>query len=169
MKRILLTGFLTVILSAFSFAQLTWYTQNSGTTTQLTAISFVDQNNGWISGEIGTMLHTTDGGQTWNYQTVPTPYGLYSVFFTDAQNGWTTGEGGNIFHTTDGGQNWVSQLTYPVLSTICCMKNITSLACSPSVLGIGKKHTIQSIRCRYSLIIPRLSSICCMKHRSYLP
>ena len=111
MKRILLTGFLTVILSAFSFAQLTWYTQNSGTTTQLTAISFVDQNNGWISGEIGTMLHTTDGGQTWNYQTVPTPYGLYSVFFTDAQNGWTTGEGGNIFHTTDGGQNWVSQLT----------------------------------------------------------
>ncbi len=100
-----------IIFPTICFSQITWTTENSGTTTQLTDLYFVDQNNGWISGQIGTMLHTTDGGQTWNYQTVPTPYGLYSVFFTDAQNGWTSGEGGNIFHTTDGGQNWGNQPT----------------------------------------------------------
>jgi photosystem II stability/assembly factor-like uncharacterized protein len=33
--------------------------------TWLRAINFLDENNGWIVGGYGTILHTTDGGKTW--------------------------------------------------------------------------------------------------------
>jgi photosystem II stability/assembly factor-like uncharacterized protein len=33
--------------------------------TWLRSINFLDENNGWIVGGYGTILHTTDGGKTW--------------------------------------------------------------------------------------------------------
>ena len=40
----------------------TWLSQNSGTDNTLYTIYFLDQNNGWISGDSGTILYTTNGG-----------------------------------------------------------------------------------------------------------
>ena len=37
----------------------------------LSSVSFLDTNNGLISGENGTILATNDGGQTWNYRDAP--------------------------------------------------------------------------------------------------
>ncbi len=39
-----------------------WISQNSGTNNALYTLSFVDQNNGWISGDSGTILYTPNGG-----------------------------------------------------------------------------------------------------------
>ena len=33
--------------------------------TWLRGMSWFDQQNGWIVGGFGTILHTKDGGQTW--------------------------------------------------------------------------------------------------------
>jgi photosystem II stability/assembly factor-like uncharacterized protein len=40
----------------------TWVSQNSGTGNDLHGISFVDLNNGWVSGTNGTILYTPNGG-----------------------------------------------------------------------------------------------------------
>ncbi len=40
----------------------TWSPQNSGTNNTLYTINFVDQNNGWVCGDSGTILYTPNGG-----------------------------------------------------------------------------------------------------------
>ena len=98
------------LFSTVSLAQPQWYEQDSGGNRELPDVCFVDQNNGWISGWTGTMLHTTDGGATWNPQTIPPTNAYFSVFFTDLLNGWASGYAGKIVHTTDSGQNWYDQV-----------------------------------------------------------
>ena len=56
-----------MLLPLFTKAQLTW--QNplpQGNT--LTAVHFVNSNVGTAVGKFGTIMHTTDGGNTWTVQ-----------------------------------------------------------------------------------------------------
>lgn len=70
----------------------------------------------------GTILKTTDGGQTWITQVSGTSNELRSVFFTDVNTGYAVGGliteygccsiqgyGGTILKTTDGGLHWIPQ------------------------------------------------------------
>ena len=109
MKTVWITFLLFAFFSLSLFAQSNWYAQNSGVNRELTGVYFVDESNGWICGWTGTILHTTDGGQTWNPQTCPPTNAYYSVFFIDSQNGWATGYYGKLVHTSDGGQTWEIQ------------------------------------------------------------
>jgi photosystem II stability/assembly factor-like uncharacterized protein len=75
----------------------------------LNAVYFVDLETGWIVGEFGLVLKTTDGGQTWIAQT----YGgdrpqLFAVMFRDERIGWSVGQQGTVLKTTDGGRRWVA-------------------------------------------------------------
>ncbi len=109
MKTKLFTISIVLFLSTSVFSQNNWYLQNSGSNRELTDVCFVDENNGWISGWTGTILHTTDGGETWTPQTAPPTNAYFSIFFTDVMNGWAAGYNGKIVHTTDGGQTWTDQ------------------------------------------------------------
>lgn len=113
MKRGLFLLISFSVLTSVSISQPQWYVQNSNSDRELTDVCFVDENNGWISGWTGTILHTTDGGQTWNPQDAPPTNAYFSIYFADAMNGWAVGYNGKIVHTTDGGQTWVDQ-TAPV-------------------------------------------------------
>ncbi|HUB09086.1 MAG TPA: YCF48-related protein [Myxococcales bacterium] len=74
------------------------------------AVAFPTASAGFLVGAQGTILATTDGGQTWQTQTAPTSVDLYGVFFLpDAQTGWVVGTGGTILHTSDGGATWTAQ------------------------------------------------------------
>jgi photosystem II stability/assembly factor-like uncharacterized protein len=46
----------------------TWLLQPTGQSLPIHAISFADDTCGWAVGDLGTILATTDGGQTWNRQ-----------------------------------------------------------------------------------------------------
>lgn len=73
--------------------------------TSLFSIYFIDSNRGWISGNLGSILRTTDGGTTWLTQRSGTEY-FRSIFFLNPINGWVVGEGadgGKVFRTTTGG------------------------------------------------------------------
>ena len=82
------------------------------------AMYFSDFNNGWIVGDAGKVLKTTDGGTNWN---IVTNSGINpndrskTVFFLNANNGWISSKDGNgngiIQHTTDGGASWTTQTT----------------------------------------------------------
>ncbi len=64
--------------------------------------------SGWIVGDGGWILHTTDGGATWTVQASGTNVNLYDVFFSDATHGWAVGANGTILATTNG-STWAVQ------------------------------------------------------------
>ena len=72
-------------------------------------VEFVDPLYGWAVGEMGTILHTSDGGITWETQTSEITYLMNGIEFADRLEGWICSYG-NILHTTDGGKNWEVQL-----------------------------------------------------------
>ena len=95
-------------------------------------IKFIDAQNGWIVGEFGKIMHTSDGGETWHEQEksllegtgifdlldLPT---LYGVHMMDAQRGVASGIEGHIARTSDGGQKWAFdelELEYPLIDPL---------------------------------------------------
>lgn len=79
-------------------------------------VAFVDDQTGWIVGEFGKILKTTDGGASWREQQrsllggdivevldLPTFFG---VQFLDAKRGVVVGLDGKIAFTADGGSVW---------------------------------------------------------------
>ncbi len=70
------------------------------------ALHFADQNHGWAVGNSGTIIHTTDGGNTWEYQESGTGHDLRDIHFIDSRIGWVVGDSATILRTTDGGQSW---------------------------------------------------------------
>lgn len=102
----------------------------------LTAVSFVDANNGWIVGHGGVVLATTDGGSTWTKQLDGRQVAaamlkdaqasadaraiadaqrlvadgadkpFLAVHFFDAQHGLVIGAYNLAFATEDGGKSW---------------------------------------------------------------
>ena len=53
------------LASAQELSAKDWEYQKSGTTSNLTAVSFADNNHGWAVGENGAILATSDGGLNW--------------------------------------------------------------------------------------------------------
>ncbi len=88
-----------------SAAQI-WAEQVIGTTNLLDDVWFIDTENGWVVGDLGTSFWTADGGQTWNQVTL-TGQDLGGVTFRDANVGLIVGDNGLVFRTINGGVTWV--------------------------------------------------------------
>lgn len=110
------------------------------TSVSLTALRFVDAQQGWAVGHAGVVLRTTDGGESWERQAdgrslaqaalkaasgMPgSPAAraaqrlvddgadkpLLDLHFYDAQRGIVAGAYGLLFETTDGGKTWDSAM-----------------------------------------------------------
>src|SRR5256714_2445451 len=91
-------------------AQARWVWQNplpQGNT--LYGVSFTNPNTGTATGDNGTIIRTTDGGNSWVIQSSGTTNTLYGVSFTDVNHGTAVGAAGTILRTTDGGNTWSNQ------------------------------------------------------------
>jgi photosystem II stability/assembly factor-like uncharacterized protein len=86
------------------FAQ--WFTANSGTTNNLNGAYLLDSGIGFVVGDSGTILKTSDAGMTWSPLTSGTTNALYDVYFFDPTQGVAVGEQGLIIRTTNGGTGW---------------------------------------------------------------
>jgi photosystem II stability/assembly factor-like uncharacterized protein len=69
---------------------------------------FSDADNGWITGDVGLILHTTDSGSEWHFQLAGTGDPITSVSFSDANSGYLAGtfESGWLRHSVNGGEIW---------------------------------------------------------------
>ena len=80
-------------------------------------VRFIDRQEGWIVGEFGKIMHTTDGGQTWREQErtlmegtkifdlldLPTLFGIHAA---DSQRALAVGLEAHVARTSDGGARW---------------------------------------------------------------
>ncbi len=66
-------------------------------------LAFADTLHGWIVGQSGTILRTSDGGGTWARQSSPEPTDyLEAVACVSPTRAWIAGDGG-VYKTTNGG------------------------------------------------------------------
>lgn len=89
-----------------------WEPVNYKEDLNLTGVFFANDQTGWVTGEHGTILHTTDGGDTWTPQLGGDPQStepaIHDLRFADGTHGWADqGSGGDnkLLRTTDG-ENW---------------------------------------------------------------
>lgn len=76
-----------------------------------TDVFFTSADEGWVSGEHATILHTSDGGKTWTAQVGGDPSGsekpIGKLRFLDSRHGWAvTGDDPERLLRTMDGENW---------------------------------------------------------------
>ena len=113
--------FIIMIISDSVYSQSGWYQQQSNVTVDLNKIVFVNSNTGWITGDSGVILKTTDKGSEWIRQTSNVNSILRSAYFLNENTGYIVG--GNytpltfsfivILKTTNGGTNWNTVYNFP--------------------------------------------------------
>lgn len=72
-------------------------------------IDFIDENTGWLVGNNGMIVKTTDGGESWSLQISGYSFHLFGVDFINSQTGWAVGNSELILKTTNGGERWIPQ------------------------------------------------------------
>jgi len=82
-------------------------------------ICMINSNVGWVVGAPhwdqnekyykGTIIKTTDGGESWAEQEAGVCEVLRGVCFVGLNNGWAVGTNGTILHTDNGGDAWIQQ------------------------------------------------------------
>lgn len=70
------------------------------------ALYFPDENNGWVVGDSGTILHSEDSGTSWEIMKVETESDLTCIHFSGSQKGWVTGSHRTLGITADCGKSW---------------------------------------------------------------
>ncbi len=121
-KNIVFFLIFLVIIPAAATSQVYWLEQISPTQKTLTKSLFVDSLYGWVIGDSGTVLNTTNGGANWSTQTS----GVYSselqdITFISRTTGWILSFDSTFksfyIKTTNSGLSWVKTY-YPDTTTI---------------------------------------------------
>jgi photosystem II stability/assembly factor-like uncharacterized protein len=106
LERICLASFLVFSSSLSVFGQ--WSPVVSGTTSNLNGAILLGSGTGFVVGDTGTILKSTDAGATWSPLPSGTSTTLHGVYFLDPNAGVAVGDNGTILRTTDGGSGWQS-------------------------------------------------------------
>ncbi len=83
-----------------------WQTITTSATGPIYSLFFISPETGFIGGQDGMLLKTTDGGDTWTDHSINTTNLIYSIHFVDANHGFLSGSQSLLYKTTDGGQSW---------------------------------------------------------------
>lgn len=95
---------------------------NTGVTTSINSVFFIDGNTGFICGDNGVIMKSVNGGTVWT----PSNTGvgsdkLNSIYFKDANNGIAVGNAGKVYITVNGGTSWNSE-TVPSVRNLLDVK-----------------------------------------------
>jgi photosystem II stability/assembly factor-like uncharacterized protein len=111
-----IVSFFLLLHTASTYTQVQpWTKLQSPVDVTLRYLSFVDSLTGWAAGEAGTIIRTTDGGDTWEIQNSTVQTFISDIFFLDKNLGWaTTIEdvfpfNSIIIKTTNGGEDWIAE------------------------------------------------------------
>ncbi|MDQ3020407.1 MAG: T9SS type A sorting domain-containing protein [Bacteroidota bacterium] len=112
--------FLFILSYTPIYSQQYWLSHPSPTPSNLRTCFFIDSLNGWIGGDSGLMIRTTNKGQSWTFQNTGATYAIISMYFLNQRLGYAISweidnnppnyYGTRIFATTNGGINWSNTL-----------------------------------------------------------
>jgi photosystem II stability/assembly factor-like uncharacterized protein len=82
----------------------------AGPVRPLLDVWFRNEQEGFVTGSYGMLLHTTDGGQNWKLVSDrmdnPEAFHLNQIVSAPDGNLYIAGESGYLYRSADGGQNW---------------------------------------------------------------
>ncbi len=98
---------LFLLLSSRVIADPYYTVQESGTSSTLKSITFINENTGFAAGNFSTLLRTTNGGINWLDVNLSSSNSSYScVLFANSTTGFVVSDDGEIIKTTNAGLNW---------------------------------------------------------------
>lgn len=103
MRLILL---ILLCISPFQYIFSQWHQQPSGVSSYLRDLEFINSKTGWVCGDGGTILKTTNGGINWVQQSGIPNKALFSIHPVDSNVVYCVGWYETILKTTNGGGNW---------------------------------------------------------------
>jgi photosystem II stability/assembly factor-like uncharacterized protein len=109
-----------------------WVRMNTGNTSAINAIHFVNQLTGWYTGNSSEIRRTTDGGATWVQQSSGVGSGNNDIWFKDVNNGFVIGNNGILRKSTNGGVAWqtiASGVTVALRRIFFVNNNLGFVAC----------------------------------------
>jgi photosystem II stability/assembly factor-like uncharacterized protein len=83
------------------YSQEYWINQTSPTDKNLTACFFTDTLNGWITGDSGLILHTSNKGKDWVFQNSGITNEIAALFFWAGDVSVDTGAYKNSIHVRE--------------------------------------------------------------------
>ena len=79
-RKITYTILFFFLLTFSNYSQ--WFWQNpSPTANDLLGVDFINELTGWAVGTVGTIIKTTDGGESWEFQNSGISVQFNGVFF----------------------------------------------------------------------------------------
>jgi len=99
--------YIFVIFQSLALSQ--WIQLNSGTTDYLYSIDFINHDTGFVAGDYGIILKTTDAGSSWNQNYSDSTIIFYDIKFANERIGFVVGystSSSGILKTTNGGSDW---------------------------------------------------------------
>lgn len=116
MKKFLIILIIFIATSEI-YPQSNWVRHQTEFTVNLREIFFADSLNGWIAGDSGIIIHTSDGGNNWNTQSRVIDDYILDISFVNINTGWAAAWNFNglnqysvIYKTTNSGQEWIRTL-----------------------------------------------------------
>lgn len=104
-----------LLLNISLFAQDLWEVIKTPVDVDLRRVFYLDCLNLWAAGDSGTIIYSSDKGDTWQLQSSNLEQRIEDIFFLNESLGWGLtwrSDGINfqsqILRTTDGGTNWSS-------------------------------------------------------------
>jgi len=87
-----------------------WELQETGITSRLNSIDFVDSDHGIIAGDEQSIFTTDNGGTTWTQQSIQAGSNFTDVDLIDVDWGYAVSDDGYVLRTEDGGVSWTELL-----------------------------------------------------------
>jgi photosystem II stability/assembly factor-like uncharacterized protein len=92
-------------------SQGNWESRPSGVVVDLLNIAIASPKVFWVVGKEGTILRSTDGGNTWEKISSPILEDIIQVKPADSRSAQVTTLSGRVYSTTDGGATWSTPAT----------------------------------------------------------
>lgn len=111
MKRITLLFLVYCLIPFSSYCQWSW-SHPTPTGNALTQLSFINNATGWIAGNGGTLLKTTNGGSSWTSQFAGHLDKITGLEFPDSLNGFMSASS-ELYVSINSGQSWSIRFRFP--------------------------------------------------------
>ncbi len=110
-KNVIFFCLISLFSIQYFYAQSGWSVLKTGGEDDFISVYFTDSKRGFVAGDNGHFIFTTDGGKTWQKQFVYTTENINEIYFRNSREGYVVA-GKKLFITDDGGKSWKEEIIF---------------------------------------------------------